>query len=102
MESWQRVIIVLAGLPAPVTNYDVFDDRGVFVARVDLAYPHLMISMDYEGDHHRTDKTQWRRDIARFRRLQAIGWDAKRYTADDLEAPQAFISELAAAIAARS
>jgi hypothetical protein len=102
MESWQRVIIVLAGLPVPVTNYDVFDDRGVFVARVDLAYPHLMISMDYEGDHHRTDKRQWRRDIARFRRLQAIGWDAKRYTAYDLEAPQAFISELAAAIAARS
>nr|WP_146077609.1 hypothetical protein [Clavibacter michiganensis] len=102
MESWQRVIIILAGLPAPVTNYDVFDERGVFVARVDLAYPELKISMDYEGDHHRTDKRQWRRDIARFRRLKAIGWDAKRYTADDLAAPDEFIAELAASIRARS
>ncbi|WP_374947631.1 hypothetical protein [Agreia sp.] len=102
MESWQRVIIVLAGLPTPVTNYEVFDDHGVFVARVDLAYPELKISMDYEGDHHRTDQKQWRRDIARFRRLKTIGWDAKRYTADDLEAPAGFIAELVTAITARS
>ena len=102
MESWQRVIIILAGLPTPVTNYEVFDARGVFVARVDLAYPALKISMDYEGDHHRTDKRQWRRDIARFRRLRTIGWDAKRYTADDLASPDEFIADLAASILARS
>jgi hypothetical protein len=102
MESWQRVIIVLAGLPVPITNYEVFDEQGVFVARVDLAYPELKISLDYEGDHHRTDQRQWRRDIARYRRLQAIGWDAKRHTAADLEAPQAFLAELTASIAARS
>ena len=102
MESWQRVIIILAGLPTPVTNYEVFDDRGVFVARVDLAYPALKISMDYEGDHHRTDKKQWRRYISRFSRLKTIGWDAKRYTADDLTAPDEFIADLAASIRARS
>lgn len=101
-ESIQRVIIVLAGLPRPVTNYEVFDDEGAFVARVDLAYPGLKISMDYEGDQHRTDKKQWRRDIVRFRRLGAIGWDAKRYTADDIESPASFLAELRESIARRS
>ena len=37
--------------------------------------------MQYEGDHHRTDPQQWRRDIERDRRMQAEGWIVLRVTA---------------------
>jgi hypothetical protein len=38
-ESMLRVALVLAGLPTPEVNREIFDARGRFVARVDLSYP---------------------------------------------------------------
>ncbi|SDZ40610.1 Protein of unknown function [Herbiconiux ginsengi] len=53
----------------------------------DLAYPAWKVAIEYEGDHHRTDQRQWRRDIARARALQALGWTVIRVTLADLVAP---------------
>jgi hypothetical protein len=47
---------ILAGLPQPAVNVEVFDSRGRFIARVDLCYPHLKLSLEYQGDQHRTDR----------------------------------------------
>lgn len=98
-ESLLRVAIVLAGLPEPTVNRRVFDSNGKFLARVDLSYPHLKLSMEYQGDHHRADRAQWRKDIARTRALQAAGWTELQYTQDDLARPQTFLAELRSMIA---
>ena len=62
-ESLLRVAIILVGLPDPTVNMRVFSAKGKFLARVDLCYPDLKLSLECQGDHHRADQSQWRRDI---------------------------------------
>ncbi|MGP3536185.1 hypothetical protein ACTU3I_15420 [Microbacterium sp. RD1] len=99
-ESELRVLLCEAGLPAPEVNHVVYDSEGVFVARVDLAYVAQRIAVEYEGDHHR-DPAQWRRDLARRRRLEALGWTYLTVTQADLTDPTAFFADLTAALARR-
>jgi very-short-patch-repair endonuclease len=93
-ESLLRVLLIEAGLPRPKTQHEIFDGQGRFVARVDLAYPEQRIAIEYEGDHHRTDKNQWRKDIVRVRRLHALGWTVLRVTLADLDNPVLFLREV--------
>lgn len=99
-ESETRVLIVTAGLPEPVVQWEVLED-GMFVARVDLAYPELHIAIEYEGDGHRVDRIQWRTDIRRQRRLEDLGWIIIRLTQADLDAPAEFLARLRRARSAR-
>ena len=84
METRVRLMIINAGLPCPAINWDVWDERGHWLARPDLSYPHLKIAIEYDGDHHRTDKQQWRRDRARDEGLRHAGWVVITLTADDV------------------
>src|SRR5690606_35632822 len=64
------------------------------VARVDLAYPELKIAIEYDGDGHRSDREQWRRDIRRQRELERRGWIVIHLTQADLDDPDAFLTHL--------
>ena len=94
-ESELRVLLIEAGFPSPLVNASVCDDRGRFVARIDLSYPDLKIAIEYEGDHHR-DKYQWRADLARRRRLEALGWTYLSVTQADLDSPRDLLADLRA------
>jgi len=80
-ETWMRLTLVDAGLAEPETDVDVYTDAGTFIGCVDLAYPALKIAIEYEGDHHRTDKAQWDRDIEKHDALVRAGWRVIRVTA---------------------
>ncbi|MFE6997119.1 hypothetical protein ACFVAE_14225 [Microbacterium sp. NPDC057659] len=82
-ETETRRLIARTGLPEPVVQYEIHDQRRL-IGRVDLAYPELKIAIEYEGDGHRIDKAQWRRDIQRQRDLEDRGWIVIRLTQDDL------------------
>jgi hypothetical protein len=98
METRLRLIIVDGGLPRPIAQYRISDARS-FVGQVDLAYPEPRVAIEYEGDHHR-EKDTFRKDIVRFNRLQAAGWAALRFTADDVfKRPQKIVDEVRRAIA---
>jgi hypothetical protein len=102
METWVRLVIVDAGLPEPVTDHDVFDARGRFVGCVDLAYPHLRIAIEYEGDQHRTDAHQWQRDIEKHEALADLGWRVIRVSRDHvLRDPASVVRRVGAALRAR-
>lgn len=77
METRLRLLLVFAGLPTPITQYEVGN------ARLDLAYPELHIGIEYDGDHHR-DRRRFRHDVARDNHLRALGWTILRFTADDV------------------
>ena len=94
-ESMLRVIIVLAGLPEPECNYRVFDEQGRFLARGDLVYPGYRLFIEYQGDHHRTDRAQWRADIRRIGRLEDQGWQVLQFTDDDLQDPAGLVARIA-------
>ncbi|GAA4286915.1 DUF559 domain-containing protein [Georgenia daeguensis] len=72
-ESQLRVVLVQAGLPRPVTQYTVLTSDGMFVARVDLAWPELRVVVEYDGSYH-DDPRQVARDRARVNALRAAGW----------------------------
>jgi very-short-patch-repair endonuclease len=102
METRLRLLLVLGGLPCPESNRDVVVD-GEWLARPDLSYPALRIAIEYDGDHHRTDRRQWQRDIGRRRLLEDAGWLLIVVTAADvLRHPEAIVERVRRAIAARA
>jgi len=100
-ESELRAVLRLAGLPAPAVNADVYDERGRFVARVDLLLVAYGEVLEYQGDHHRTDRAQWRRDRTRRAALESLGYHVTEITDDDLADPDALVERLARRLRAR-
>lgn len=100
-ESRLRVVLTLAGQAPPAVQHEVRSPSGSFVARVDLAYPEARLAVEYDGDHHR-DRKQWRHDLARRERLEALGWRVVVVTAADLRPdPAGLVARVRAALAAR-
>jgi very-short-patch-repair endonuclease len=75
---------------------------GVLLGRIDLAYPELKVAIEYEGDGHRTDREQWRKDIQRQRHLESEGWIVIRLTQADLDTAELMIASIRRAIIART
>lgn len=44
----------------------------------------VKVAVEYDGERHRTDRKQWRDDIARREALDDHGWKLVVVTADDL------------------
>ncbi len=76
-------LLVGGGLPPPVSQYDVFDEHGRWVGRVDLAYPAKKVGIEYEGARHR-DADVFQHDLRRLNRLRAAGWRILRYGPGDV------------------
>jgi len=81
-ESELRLVLRDAGLPEPVIGHRVATSMGM--REPDLAYPDRRIAFEYEGEHHRSDRRQWRADFARVRAFQTEGWTVIRVNDDDL------------------
>lgn len=73
-ESRLRLLIVDAGLPEPMVNYEIRDRRGLFLALGDLVYPKWRILIEYDGAHHFATEQQGHHDVDRLDLLMADGW----------------------------
>lgn len=93
-ETLLRLLLVKAGLPEPEINLEFQDARGRRVAESDLAYRAARVLLEYEGDHHRTDKQRFRKDLAKYEVLQDLGWRVVRVTEEDLQRPAALIERV--------
>lgn len=80
-ETWLRLLIIDAGFPRPQTQIPVAVD-GRTKYYLDMGWPGLKLAVEYEGDHHRVDRAQFARDIARLEELIALGWTIIRVAAD--------------------
>ena len=92
-ESRLRMCLVLAGLPEPECNVDLGGD-SFFIATSDLAYLVYRLLLEYEGDHHRTDRGQWQKDIRRERQLRQAGFEVQRITAETLRRPSQLVEDV--------
>lgn len=102
METRARLCFLEAGLPEPELNATI-DDDGEWVAIADFVWRRARVIVEYQGDHHRVDKWQWRADIGRLERLRDLGWKVILMTAADLasrEAKAAFVGRLHGALGA--
>jgi hypothetical protein len=74
METRLRMLLVLAGLPEPVVGHRIHDEHGQLRLRLDLCYPSLKLSLEYDGRHHAESEQQWGRDLSRREDLDRRGW----------------------------
>jgi len=72
-ESWTRLAMLDFGLPQPELQWWVTVD-GVPTYRLDLAYPHARIAVEYDGTEHHSRPEDVARDLARREWLREHGW----------------------------
>jgi hypothetical protein len=94
-ETWLRLLLIRAGFPPPQTQIPVYDGYGALVAVLDMGWEDLKLAVEYEGDHHRTDRRQFNRDIRRAEAVAELGWVDVRVTAEDT--PGGIIARVSAA-----
>lgn len=101
METRLRLRLVQAGLPAPALQHRVYDERGGFLARLDLAYVAERLGVEYDGECH-FDARSVRKDLRRQNALRAAGWSLLRFTSEDVfRHPQRLVAQVRAALAGK-
>ena len=77
-------MLVRNGLPEPVLQHEV-RLNGVFVARVDAAYPQWRIAVEYDSDEFHAGSVARTRDNARRLALRGAGWEVVSVNATELK-----------------
>ena len=98
-ESYLRLLLTDAGLPRPQTQIPVLGADGIPVAYLDLGWEEQMVAVEYDGDHHRSDRRQYVKDIRRQEMLERMGWIVVRVVAED--GPGNILRRVRAALANR-
>lgn len=80
-ESWLRLVLIDAGFPRPTTQIRVTDGR--LVAYLDMGWEEAMVALEYDGDHHRTDRLQYVKDIRRAEMVARLGWHVIKVINED-------------------
>lgn len=83
METRLRLLLARASLPPPVLQHQVWNEAGVCVARLDLAYIDARLGIEYDGQCHWEPRAM-RRDLLRQNALRALRWTLLRFTAEDV------------------
>ena len=79
-ESRVRVALRQAGLPVPISQYEVFHgDR--LIARVDFAWPRHKLILEVDGWRYHSDDPAFLHDRVKQNELVQIGWRVLRVTA---------------------
>lgn len=80
-ETWWRMRLSAAGYPRPQTQVPVAGPNGCMYY-LDMAWPELMIAVEYDGEQHRLDRAQYAGDIRRSEYI-ARRWKRVRIIAGD-------------------
>jgi hypothetical protein len=81
-ETWLRLLLIDAGLPAPETQIPVVVQNRT-VAVVDMGWERFKVAAEYDGDQHRTSRRQYVWDRRRLKLLEGLGWIVIRVIAED-------------------
>lgn len=82
-ETWLRLLLINDGLPRPQTQIPVAGANGYPFAYLDMGWAEWMVAVEYDGDQHRSDRTQYVKDIRRIAELERMGWIVIRVVAED-------------------
>jgi very-short-patch-repair endonuclease len=72
-----------AQLPEPTRQFQV-SERGRLLARLDLAYPDVMLAIEADGYRYHSGRLAWQRDLMRRNALTSRGWRAIHVTWADV------------------
>src|ERR1700753_1404357 len=82
-ETWLRLLLIRAGFPRPQTQIAVRNEWGWAEAYLDMGWEDIKVAVEYDGDHHRTSRAQYVRDVRRLEMLERMGWVVVRVVAED-------------------
>ncbi|MGZ6777532.1 MAG: DUF559 domain-containing protein [Mycobacterium sp.] len=97
-ESMIRLRLHDNDFPPPETQIPVLVGSRP-VAFLDMGWRDFKVAVEYDGDHHRKNRDQYVKDIARLRMLEAMGWIVIRVIAEDR--PEEWLSRIEAALLSR-
>ena len=80
-ETWLRLVLIRVGLPRPTTQIPVLTDEGLYY--LDMGWQEFIVAAEYDGEHHRLDRWQYRKDIRRSEAIRRLGWIVIRVVAGD-------------------
>lgn len=80
LETEYRLDAAAAGLPEPELDVDIHDLHGRRIGITEVVYRDWRVLVEIEGDHHRTSRAQWDRDIDKYADYAAEGWMVVRLT----------------------
>jgi hypothetical protein len=82
-ESWLRLIYIDAGLPKPRTQIPIFDTDGTILRTVDMGWEEFKVVSEYDGDQHRTVRSQYVKDQRVIPKIERLGWFVSRVIKED-------------------
>lgn len=80
LETEYRLDAVAAGIPEPELDVEIRDVRGRLLGVTEVLYREHRVLVEVEGDHHRTSRQQWNRDIEKYAAYVAEGFEVVRLT----------------------
>jgi hypothetical protein len=100
-ESRLRVMASFWGLGDPLANHEVVDPISGRLLRIDVAFPDLMLAIEYQSDEHHSGPRKRREDLTRRSRLEALGWTVVEVAGDDLRSPAELRARIHAILTSR-
>jgi hypothetical protein len=82
-ETWLRLLYIDAGLPTPTTQIPIVEGRGRLIRMADMGWEEFMVVSEYDGDQHRTNRTQYTKDIRSLRKARKLGWIVDQVIKED-------------------
>lgn len=89
LETDWRLVATSDGLPEFDLDVEIRNGRGALLGIADAAHRGYRVAVEIEGDHHRTDRAQWSRDIEKHAAYVAAGWEPVRITAAHIRSGRA-------------
>ncbi|KRD06876.1 hypothetical protein ASE48_13070 [Mycobacterium sp. Root265] len=83
MESEARLVMLDGHLPAPELQYEIVDRSGR-MWRLDFAWPHRKLAVEYDGFDWHSDPASFTRDRQKRAALQEMGWTVLSIVSDDV------------------
>ncbi|OBC11632.1 hypothetical protein A5784_34560 [Mycobacterium sp. 852013-50091_SCH5140682] len=83
-ETRLRLLLVRGGVPRPVTQIPVADERGRVRRRIDMGWPQWKVGVEYDGEQHWTNPEDHENDIVRLEFLASRRWTIVRVSARQL------------------
>jgi hypothetical protein len=85
-ETRLRLLFIDAGLPKPTTQIPVYDEHGDFVRFLDMGWEDFVVGAEYDGEQHRTNRSQYVKDLRVWPKLARLGWHVVRAIKEDCDA----------------
>jgi hypothetical protein len=80
-ETRVRLLLIDNGFPRPATQIPVPAPDGYPRYYLDMGWEDIMVAVEYDGEHHRKNTADYRKDIIRLEYIQALGWIVVRVVA---------------------